>query len=781
MIFKTSKVIELENRDIWTKYFGVLPIKLNPSLPEERYLMLNGGTSDFCFQTFDDDESILDGISWSSSTKNYLRIVDNDVVIRNWYENKTEKFSKERVTSNFEQFYNYIFTKSYKTESDIVPFITDIFKQLRNITLEQSEPVEALNILFILLVSIQGDPEHINKELWSIKDVVLPDSFGYFVERLKEGVKTAKPNLDLILRHSAGKLFQEANRNVIYFNPQRDLFGGVSANLITQSIAYTSIHYTPQYLARTIVENCLKTLDLEALNHINILDPSCGSSEFLIEILKQLKNKNYRGKINIKGFDNSKTAIETSNFLLNYENKTQWDNKLNIDLRIVEDSLIEDWGENEVLLMNPPFTSFELIKEKKSKDVVRDVLSKVVVNGRPNQASAFFLKAVNSLSENGTFGCVLPSSIFTLDIYNKLRNEIKEQVDFKLIGKLGNYVFEDALTDVSIVVGNNNSTPHLPKLLWTKNEKGNVQDALRELRKLEANNENSISNNAYSIYIPDNFPILENNWRIISLSENKFISKLNLFLNAKKLVRLQDVFSINQGALLGVKNIFTIPKELYLSYSEAEKVFFRPAINNSAVKNGTITINEYIWYPYDKNGLLIQNENELEHLEFAQTNLFSNKEKLQQRSDVDEKWWTLTRPRNWQFEKHRRLYSTRFGNSNSFGYDLEGSSVIIEGNAFIPKKEMNENDLYFYLAVFTSDYFDNLLSIFSKELAGGKWYDLGNNFIKKIPVPNCHSEIIKNSDVYLRLVEIGKELASGNSLAKKLARNQLLKLYPEIE
>lgn len=408
-------------------------------------------------------------------------------------------------------------------------------------------------------------------------------------------------------------------------------------------------------------------------------------------------------------------------------------------------------------------------------------MSKVVVNGRPNQASAFFLKAVNSLSENGTFGCVLPSSIFTLDIYNKLRNEIKEQVDFKLIGKLGNYVFEDALTDVSIVVGNNNSTPHLPKLLWTKNEKGNVQDALRELRKLEANNENSISNNAYSIYIPDNFPILENNWRIISLSENKFISKLNLFLNAKKLVRLQDVFSINQGALLGVKNIFTIPKELYLSYSEAEKVFFRPAINNSAVKNGTITINEYIWYPYDKNGLLIQNENELEHLEFAQTNLFSNKEKLQQRSDVDEKWWTLTRPRNWQFEKHRRLYSTRFGNSNSFGYDLEGSSVIIEGNAFIPKKEMNENDLYFYLAVFTSDYFDNLLSIFSKELAGGKWYDLGNNFIKKIPVPNCHSEIIKNSDVYLRLVEIGKELASGNSLAKKLARNQLLKLYPEIE
>lgn len=773
--------MDISNNNTWTKQFGVLPIKLNPILAEDRYLMLNGGYSDFCLQSFDDSDSELDKIAWSSNVKNYLKIIADDVVIRNWYENKTEVIKKEKVISNFDQFYNYIFSKSYKTESDIVPFVIDIFNQLRNITQESSEPIEALNLLFTLLISIEEDYNNIDKGVWGIENVNLPHSFDYFVERIREGVKTAKPSLDLILRHSSGRLFQEANRNVISFNPQRDLFGGVSSKLITESIAYTSIHYTPQYLARTIVENCLNNLDLTILNEISILDPSCGSSEFLIEVLKQLKNRNYAGNINIKGFDNSKNAIETSRFLLNYENRTQWNNTLRIDLRVVDDSLMEDWGINDVLLMNPPFTSFELIKDKEIKATIKSVLNNFVKSGRPNQASAFFLKAINSLSENAVFGCVLPSSIFTLDIYDTLRNHISEISNFKIIGKLGNYVFEDALTDVSIVVGAKNRINFPPKLVWTKNEKGVAQEALRELRKLQANNEIAISKNSYSIYTPDKFPILESSWRIISLNENKFIANLNVYTGARKLVKLQEVFTVYQGALLGAKNVFTISESEYLSYSDEEKIYFRPLLNNSAINNGSINITEYVWYPYDTNGLMVQNEAELNQITFAQNSLLPNKLKLQQRSENREEWWALTRPRNWQYTNEKRLYSTRFGNSNSFGYDNIGDAVIIEGNAFFPKKDMTEENLLFYLAVFSSDYFDYLLSIFSKQLAGGKWYDLGNNFIKKIPIPDVHSPLINNSEAYFKLVEIGKELSNGNVFAKKLSKNQLVKFYPEIK
>lgn len=773
-------MMDISNNNTWIKQFGVLPIKLNPILAEERYLMLNGGYSDFCLQSFDDSDFELDKIAWSSNVKNYVKIITDNVVIRNWYENKTETVKKDKVISNFNQFYNYIFNKSYKTESDIVPFVIDIFNQLRNITQESSDPLEALNLLFILLVSIEEDYNNIDKSIWGIDNVNLPHSFDYFVERIREGVKTAKPNLDLLLRHSSGRLFQEANRNVISFNPQRDLFGGISSKLITESIAYTSIHYTPQYLARAIVENCLDNLDLNALNEISILDPSCGSSEFLIEILKQLKNRNYTGNINIKGFDNSKNAIETSRFLLNYENRTQWNHSLRIDLRVVEDSLTEEWGINDVLLMNPPFTSFELIKDKEIKATIKSVLGTFVKSGRPNQASAFFLKAINSLSENAVFGCVLPSSIFTLDIYNSLRNHISEISNFKIIGKLGNYVFEDALTDVSIIVGIKNRINFPPKLIWTKNEKGVAQEALRELRKLQANNEIAISKNSYSIYTPERFPILENNWRIISLNENKFITDLNVYIGARKLIKLQEIFTVYQGALLGTKDVFTISEDEYLGYSDEERIYFRPLLNNSAINKGCINITEYVWYPYNQNGLMIQNEVELNQITFAQKKLLPNKLKLQQRSENREEWWSLTRPRNWQFIKEKRLYSTRFGNSNSFGYDNIGDAVIIEGNAFFPKKEMSEEDLLFYLAVFSSNYFDYLLSIFSKQLAGGKWYDLGNNFIKKIPIPDVHTFSINDSEAYSKLVEIGKELSNGNTFVKTLSKNQLVKFYPEL-
>ena len=147
-------MMDISNNNTWIKQFGVLPIKLNPILAEERYLMLNGGYSDFCLQSFDDSDFELDKIAWSSNVKNYVKIITDNVVIRNWYENKTETVKKDKVISNFNQFYNYIFNKSYKTESDIVPFVIDIFNQLRNITQESSDPLEALNLLFILLVSI---------------------------------------------------------------------------------------------------------------------------------------------------------------------------------------------------------------------------------------------------------------------------------------------------------------------------------------------------------------------------------------------------------------------------------------------------------------------------------------------------------------------------------------------------------------------------------------------------------------------------------------------------
>lgn len=766
---------DLKNIETWKSNFGLLPIKLNPLFQEDKFLMLNGGLGDFCLKTSslgDDNIEKIYQETWSTNTKNFLLIDENSIEVTNWYDNKIEKIPNSKIESNLNQFYKYLSSKSYKTQNDVVPFILDIFRQLRNITFEKQDSSEAINLLFSLLISLEEDYTEIDTEKWNISPSKFPDKFEYFVELINLGVRNIKPNLDLILRHTAGILFQEAHREVIYFNPQRDLFGGASSKLETKNDAYSSIHYTPQYIARTIVENVLKSLDFTT-QEINILDPSCGSSEFLVEILKQLKNLGYKGKITIKGFDSSDSAIRTSNFLLAYENRKQWGNSLEIAIKKVEDSLVEDWGNNDIILMNPPFISWELLKSKDSRDNVLSILDDVIKKSRPNQATAFFYKACQSLKEGGIIGCVLPTSIFYSEIYSDLRNKLNQELSFKVLAKLGNYVFEDALTDVSLFIASNTKSALLPKLIWAKNEKGIVQDTLREFRRMNANNEQSINNKNYSIYTPPYFPILNNSWKVISLNENAFIKELDIYYKAGRLSAISDIFSINQGALLGVKNVFKVTNMEYELLPESEKIYFRPIVTNNSVKTGKMTIYEYVWFPYNKNGIIFREENELSELNFYNSRLLLNKELLEKRQGISN-WWSLTRPRNWQFTKEPRLFSNRFGNSNSFAFDRKGDCVIEEGNAFIPKKEFEISDYYFYLACFSSNIFDTLLSIYSKPIMSG--FDLGKIQIKNIPIPNVHKNELKLNEAYFKLAELGKELEEGNSFVKPVI-DDILKSY----
>jgi hypothetical protein len=127
-----------------------------------------------------------------------------------------------------------------------------------------------------------------------------------------------------------------------------------------------------------------------------------------------------------------------------------------------------------------------------------------------------------------------------------------------------------------------------------------------------------------------------------------------------------------------------------------------------------------------------------------------------------------------------RLYSSRFGNSDSFAIDTAGNCVVEEGNAFIPVRKFNKDDYFFYLSVFSSHIFDVLLSIYTKQLAGGNWYDLGAKYTKNIPIPNVHLQDVKESDPYIRLVELGKELEHGNSYVKHVIGDVVKIYYPNV-
>ncbi len=761
----------LNNIQNWKNQLGLLPINLFSSEPKNKFILLNGGYGDFCID-IDPDKSPIDYFSyaWSSNTKNFVTLKEENVYLYNWLKEKEEKYSVKTVEKNLSKFYNYLLKDSYKSEFDITPFIIDIYRRLRVETGEDQEGINAINQLLLILVAIENENDfrNINLKEWGVQEsiVPLPNLINY-IQTLKNGSKSVRgeklmPNADLILRHSAGQLFQEAQKEAIFFNRQLGLFGGYISDYNLKAKLYSSLHYTPSFLARSIVEYSLSKLNLNEKENIKILDPACGSSEFLLEVLKQLKSLGYNNNVEIHGWDISETAVNISNFLLTYE-KREWGQKLSINIKKVANSLTEEWDNDfDLILMNPPFLSWELM-EKTDREIVSDILGEST-RKKPNLASAFVYESVNHLKDEGIIGTVTPSSILLMDSYKKLRDNLKEQLSLLLLGKLGNYVFEDALTDVSILIGRKPKTNRIPLLLWSKNEKGIITDAFRDLRKVNYDNIPYIKENkAYNIYIPDKYPD-KDNWKVISYKEQELKKDLEKLILLGELKTVKDIFNVKQGIRTGNNKVFKISKDFYEQLPENERKYFRPAVDNDAIQKGQLKIVNYVWFPYSSDKrILINDKDELEQKvpTYYTQILNPNKQQLINRKKKVPYWWSLSDYAPRLLPTTNKLVSTEFGKSGSFAFDNKGEFVVERGNAWIPKKEFkNKNYYYFYLSVFNSHFFEELLSIYSKQLAGGKWYDLGKKYTADIPIPEI-TEKLENSFVFEKLFHFGKQINNG--------------------
>lgn len=776
---------ELTNQIGWASRTGLLPIHLIPYEDVRRFIMLDGGVYDFCLD-FSDQEKSFDeykSLSWSANTKNYIYVNNDNIIVYNWLKSTTDKLPVSIVEKKFNHFINILNSSSILSSSDVIPFVVNLFRSLRNETSEKKEPIEALNLLYRLLISLEETDFNENVcRKWNIRtDIITTASFDRRVEQIRAGSLGIKPNLDLILRHGSGMIFQEAHRIAQNFSKQLSVFGGYSSDIDFRSKElYSSTHYTPQYLARSVVENCIKRIDLSKQT-IRVLDPACGSGSFLIEVLKQLKEKQYCGHVIIEGLDSSSCAVSTTQFLLEYEKRTVWnEGNLEVSIKQVSDSLQEDWtGEYDMILMNPPFVSMELLKDRAEKDAINQVLSGLSMKKRPNQAAAFLFKAVQSLATNGCLGAILPYSILLFDQYEPLRDAIYSIAELHVAAHLGNFIFENALTDVSFIILTKKNSHNIPQIIWSRNKENVAHAAMKAWRKLAYSRGMSVIEHDYNIYFPERFPLVRKSWKVIPKRDEILMDKLRVYLARGFLKPLNSIMDVKQGLLRGNKKAFILKKEEYDNLNEFEKKYFRPLACADTIIKGRVIKKLYIWYPYDKNGLMINTEEQLKSLAFSYQWLSQWKAELVKRKGVNE-WWCLTRPRTFQYAERPLLISKRFGDSNSFAI-TDGSEVIEEGNAFFLKSHYCENDMYFYLAFFSSNVFEKLLSIYAKPLLYG--YDLGKIQIKDIPIPDSKSfkGSNSNSPLYEKLVEYGKMYNAGNDILKADIDELVRQIYPLYE
>ena len=771
----------LSNKRDWAIESGMMPMHLAPQNAGERFIMLDGGYYEFCLDYDAEDMSQADynSFAWSSDVKNYVRVSGKNLTVYNWRSRRNDTMPLSVIEQKFNQFLNILFKSNINSSDDVTPFLLGLFAQLRNLTQETKQPVEAMNLLFKLLVSLEE--EHFDADIcrkWNIIDTVLPNGFDSLVDSIREGALQIKPNLDFILRHGSGRLFEVAHRTALSFNPQLDLFGNVSPEIIlSDPSSYSSLHYTPRYLVRSVVENCLNKINLKQPT-IKIFDPACGSGAFLQEALKQLKESNYLGKIEVVAYDNSEMAVSTTKFLLAYEQRKQWDEqKMTFDVSVC-DSVTSEWPECDIILMNPPYIAMEQMKDSATKDAVWEALKDLNVRKRPNMAAAFLYKAVKSLNNNGVLGAVLPSSLLLLEQYQPLREAIRSLCSMELVAKLGNFAFSDALTDASILVAKRqNALQPIPMTVWCKNQEGTPFEAIRGLRKMQYDNSSSRIEEDYNIYTPSHFPIVGNSWNTVPMKDDLLVQQLEVRMRLGDLKPLKDVFDVKQGIITGKKDIFELSEFQYEEIPVRERKLFRNIASSVTISDGQIRKDSYIWYPYDKKGLVIKSEEQLSQNEWSNAWLLSNKEELLDRKGI-KNWWEPTWPRTWQFEPAIRLCSKRFGDASSFAL-ASPEFVIKDGNAFLFKSDnIVKDDYLFYLGFFSSSMFEHLLSIFARTLMKG--YDLGNRNIKDIPIVDVTTNPgIRSSFAYKKIVELAELYSQGYTVRKDKFGMLVESFYPD--
>jgi adenine-specific DNA-methyltransferase len=199
----------------------------------------------------------------------------------------------------------------------------------------------------------------------------------------------------------------------------------LTKNMNKQEKKKFGIYFTPQ----TIIEDCFDFLQPYFLHIQKVLEPSCGSGEFIETLIK-----NYDSNIQITGIEYNQIIFDQLSHLEFYEN-----------IQLIHDDFLNHQADNyDLIIGNPPY--FVIPK--------KDVESKyhTYFDGRPNIFILFILKSLELLSENGILCFVLPRNFLTCLYYDKTRRLISETCNILNIVHYDNTSFLETAQETIVLI-----------------------------------------------------------------------------------------------------------------------------------------------------------------------------------------------------------------------------------------------------------------------------------------------------------------------------------------
>ncbi|UOV00184.1 N-6 DNA methylase [Pseudoxanthomonas mexicana] len=777
-----SRPLPLNKLETWRSELGLMPVPLfGKQADERRHVLLNGGKGNFCLDLAGEEgpgmasHGLERDWAWSSDVGHYVKVEPDMVVVWRWDQSSPERYKHRTISDNIVKFQTYLEERQPSRASSVVGHFMAIYRQVRTLVGPVVNGPEALQAFLYLLAEADIDSQGaITKIDWTklphAKPLVdaLPasqrDSLREDMLRVR-GQDSLRPIIPLVLRHASGRLFQEAHY-LVELDPQLSFFGSSEAKRVGKD-SVQGAFFTPSPLVRTVVEESLKAQP-RIDDDVTVLDPACGSAEFLREALRQLQMAGHRHRVKLIGWDVSPAALAMAQFVLDWE-RSQTDIDVQVELREVDALSIEDWRVGaQLTLMNPPFISWQDMSDTQRNHVLEKLGS--LAAQRPDFASVFFHAAVSAMPAGGVIGAVLPASILDGTSYRGLRGAIASEVQPHLIARLGSHsVFADAVVDAGLYVGAKADLDRPVLAVWSNHKADSSPKALRRLRSITPRTVSGYvhDNGDFSVYADDTLGRGEESWAPRSYAAYRFTQQIS------GVSKVESIFDVSQGAITGFNNAFLVSRAYVKALPAKERRFFRPAVINSSIIGGALNDETWVFYPHGKK-FELRSEKELREKlpTFFEDRLRPYQAALLKRSRIkQDQWWVLSLPREKLDAVGPKIVTTYFGGPGSFAWDADGRYVVIQGYGWAAGLAAAGLELA-YVALLNHPKMDTLLAGVSNNVAGGQW-NLSQRYVNHLPLP----QLPREGALTETLVAIGSLLSEGQSPEEDLWTRAFMQAY----
>jgi SAM-dependent methyltransferase len=754
--------------------------------PGHHCAMLDGRRASFACSTVDFADVSLDDSKnwqWSADLSHHVLISPSIVQVRSGRDPICRQFQRDSVETRLEEFLTFLDSAQRSALPDVISFLVNEFRTIWGAGTYAGGQDALAAFLFALQAAGETDAKVLNETSWQENvsanlGIGIP---GGDINPILAGAQRmqAKAPLGLrlvpglVLRHAAGRLFQEAH--AVVESVQLGLFGDNVSVTSTATFSPAGAYFTPVPIARLLAEWALQRVPASN-DSLTIADYACGSAVFLTEALRALERRNVKGKVRLIGRDRSAQAIMMAKVAVNTVRRDMPDLEIIVDISQA-DALEALWPEADVVLMNPPFRSWERM-DRRERSWVHDVTHNV---GRPDLSVGFVEHALRSLKPSGVLATLLPAGVLASETLSKWRDSLTETARPSLIAVLGEHgLFQHALVNIGVLVlekGAGSSITQTAPLhvAWSSAESGSASQAIRAIRRLLSQSEG-----------PEN-PRLVTGWSVRRTTLDALRNRPSWLPGAAALgalletiqtnisTRVGNIFEVRQGIRTGANEVFVQPEQIVTALPKREQVYFKKAIDAASFVDGEIVSDKYLFVP-DKTWT---SELDVKKAvpQFFNNYLQTRKDDLKKRkrkSQDPNRWWELTWPRFWAFDGRPRLVSKRFGLYPAFARDLDGSLAVVQANAWIPIDGLGAKDalkdlLTAYWWMLNSRIMVALFREYCPNVAGGQ-LDLENKYVKHVPVPDLRLQFQHNPELQLLAASI--RTRSKNSLPDISSRDQ---------